>query len=114
MLYPERAWHDSGEDAQYMRGMFIVNMPVPLHVELHKKINKKLGIEITANHIPEPRYLRIIAQSIRVNEDKFEQYTPVKKLAWLKKTLECIPHSRYLDVLLRSQISFLKKHEGEY
>ena len=114
MLYPARAWRDAGISAQYLRGMFIVHLPMNLHKQLHDKIDKKLGVEINPNHLPARLNLQQIAKSIQVNEANFEKYTPLNKLKWFQKAIECVPHSRYLDILLKKQIRFLKKHEGEY
>ena len=114
MLYPARAWHDAGSSAQYLRGMFIIHMPMRLHEQLHEKIDKKLGDDINANHLPARLSLERIANMVQVNEASFENYTPIKKLMWLQKVLEGIPHGSYLDILLDKQISFLEKHEGEY
>ena len=114
MLYPARAWRDAGPSAQYLRGMFIIHLPMNLHKQLHDKIDKKLGEEINPNLLPARLNLQRIANVIQVNEANFEKYTPLKKLAWLQKNIECVPHSKYLDTLLKKQISFLRKHEGEY
>lgn len=113
LLFPARAWRDAGEDAQYIRGSFIVSMPSSMHQELHKKIDKKLDGRITKQNLPSRKQLKKIADCIRDNSDSFHSMTAIEKLRWLKVN-KSVSRNRYMKVLIGAQIRFLRRHEGEY
>ena len=113
LLYPARAWREAGDDAQFIRGSFIVSMPSSMHEKLHKQVDKRLGGRITRNHLPPPEQLAKMAESIRNNSDAFHSMTAIEKLRWLRvQTADC--GNRYTKALIGVQIAFLRKHEGEY
>jgi hypothetical protein len=113
LLYPARVWREAGDDAQFIRGSFIISMPAELHTQLHKKLDKKLGGLITRADLPPPHELGKIAETIRENSDHFHSMTAIEKLRWLRLHTSSY-RNHYLNVLINGQIAFLRKHEGEY
>ena len=112
LLYPARAWREAGDDAQFIRGSFIVSMPSSMHQKLHRQIDKRLGGRITKNSLPPPEQLERIANCIRENEN-FHSMTAIEKLRWLRvQTMRY--NNRYIKALIGTQIAFLRKHEGEF
>ena len=113
LLYPARAWREAGDDAQYIRGQFIVTLPSDLHNQLHRRLDRKLGGIITRKDLPPPRQMTKMANLIRHNSEYFHSMSSIRKLRWLSLQTKGF-HNRYLNAVIKKQIAFLQKHEGEY
>jgi hypothetical protein len=89
-------------------------MPVGLHEKLHKLIDKKLNKNITARQLPPPRCLNRIASTIKESEESFSKMDSVEKLVWLDLHLSGCSRSRLTKRLIKYEIAFLRKYEGEF
>ena len=114
LLYPKRAWTDAGTDAQYIRGVFVVDLPVDFHNELHREIDKKLGDEIRPYHLPSEQQLAKMAEMVRDNQAYLVKMSPIKKLLWLWTKVPDIDQSVYFRTLITQEINFLRTRRGRY
>lgn len=113
LLYPARVWREAGIDAQYIRGQFVVSMPSELHTLLHRRLDCRLGGEVTYREMPSPRQITKMANWIRDNNKSFRAMSPIDKLRWFGRQTKRY-HNRYLSTIIKRQIAFLQKHKGEY
>lgn len=114
LLYPKRVWTEAGEDARYIRGMFVVNLPIEFHKELHQQIDKQLGDVIMVYHLPSKSELKRIANLVRKNERDINRMSPIKKLLWLWTVLPADRRSYYVETLITQEVIFLRTRKGEY
>ena len=114
LLYPRRVWAEAGKDARYIRGVFVVNMPIELHNELHQEIDKNIGDSVMAYHLPSKHELARIAKLVHKNERYIAEMSPMRKLLWLWAVIPANKKSEYMQALIAQEILFFRTRKGEY
>ena len=100
LLFPARVWREAGEDAQFLRGYFIVHLPREMHEQIHREINDKIGDFITAYDLPTMTQIKYLADLVRKDEQSFSDMQTIAKLEWLKLHMRdnACAISKYMNV----------------
>lgn len=112
MLYPKGAWRRAGNDALYLRGEFIVRLPINLHLRLHQEIDPKIGDEYCAC-LPMRSTLAELAEMYEMHQYELAELNAIDKLIWLDGRLDNCFSNSWLRRLIEYQIDFMAKHQEE-
>ena len=112
MLYPKSAWQRAGSDALYLRGEFIVRLPINIHLRLHQEIDTKIGEEYYAS-LPTRSTFAELATMYEMHQHELTTLSAIDKLVWLDGRLESRFSNSWLRRLIGSQIDFMAKHSEE-
>ncbi len=112
LLYPKHAWQKAGSDALYLRGEFIVHLPINVHQKLHQEIDKKIGDEYDC-HLPTRSTLANLAAMYQMHEYELGHMTAIDKLIWLKGRLDRTYSNSWLHRLIDYELAFLTQQSEE-
>lgn len=112
LLYPKRAWQKSGANALYLRGEFIVHLPINIHQMLHREIDYRLGDECSC-YLPTRSTLANLAGMYEMHQYELSMLGAIDKLEWLDSRLDCCFLNSWLHNLIRYELDFLIRHEEE-
>ena len=114
MLYPRKVWMRAGQDAFDVRNAFTVMMPGDLHLSLHRKIDKKLGENLSEDDLPDERTFQRVLAEYKKNEKIIKQYEPCEQLLWLKKMFGLEEDDgTWFEKLIELELVFLEIHKDE-
>lgn len=120
LLYPHRLWQlgysqEVSIMTGYLRGKFIIKLPEPLHVELHKHVDPLLPYPITESSGLTPQTIATLYAFCKKSESDIEAMSALEKIQWLLDRINpYIERNEGVITCLVEQMDFLRAHEGEY
>jgi hypothetical protein len=112
LLYPKHIWQKAGKDALYLRGEFIVRLPITVHRELHERIDPLIN-DAYCWCLPTRSTLSSIAMLYELHEYELKALDVIDRLHWLESWLEPCFSNSWLRRLIEQEIDFLSEYVEE-